>query len=304
MPSAADRLDFLPPRDGGSGRAFALALLAHALLIAALTWGVNWKRSNPDVAFQAELWSNMPPQEAAPRPVETPTPPPPPPPPPTPEVRTPPPPPAPKVDIALEQEKQRKLAQEKKAAEAERLKEKQKAELQARKDKEAEKQKAAEKKAREDLAKRKAAEDAKKLEAQKDNKDAAQQKAAQAAAEKLRQENLRRITGMAGATGNAEAKGTAQKATGGSTTYGAIVRAAIKPNVVFTEDFTGNPMAKVEVRLTLDGTVISQRLVQSSGNKAWDDAAINAIVRTRVMPRDVDGRIPDTTLILEMRPRN
>ncbi|WP_411878994.1 cell envelope integrity protein TolA [Polaromonas sp. YR568] len=306
MPSAADRLDFLPPRDGGSGRAFALALLAHALLIAALTWGVNWKRSTPDVAFQAELWTNVPAQQAAPKPVEVPTPPPPPPPPPTPtpEVRTPPPPPEPKVDIALEQEKKRKQVQEQKEAEAERLKEKQKADLQAKKVKDAEKQKAADKKAQEDLAKRKAADDAKKLEAQKDNKDAAQQKAAQAAAEKLRQENLRRITGMAGATGDADSKGTAQKSSGGSTTYGAIVRAAIKPNVVFTEEFTGNPMAKVEVRLTLDGTVISQRLVQSSGNKAWDDAAINAIVRTRVMPRDVDGRIPDTTLILEMRPRN
>jgi colicin import membrane protein len=304
MPSAADRLDFLPPRDGGSGRAFAFALLAHALLIAALTWGVNWKRSNPDVAFQAELWSNVPPQEAAPRPVEVPTPPPPPPPQPTPQVRTPPTPPDPKVDIALEQEKKRKLEQDKKAAEAERLKEKQKAELQAKKDKEAEKQKAAEKKAKEDLAKRKAAEDAKKLEAKQDEKEAAQQKAAQAAADKLRQENLRRITGMAGATGGPEAKGSAQKASGGSTTYGAIVRAAIKPNVVFTEEITGNPMAKVEVRLTLDGSIISTRLVQSSGNKAWDDAAINAIIRTRVMPKDVDGRIPDTTLILEMRPRN
>lgn len=303
MPSAADRLDFLPPRDGGSGRAFALALLAHALLIAALTWGVSWKRSTPDVAFQAELWTNVPAQQAAPKPVEVPTPPPPPPTP-TPEARTPPPPPAPKVDIALEQEKKRKLAQEQKQAEAERLKEKQKAELQAQKDKELEKQKAADKKAKEELAKRKAAEDAKKLEAQKDNKDAAQQKAAQAAAEKLRQENLRRITGMAGATGDAESKGTAQKSSGGSTTYGAIVRAAIRPNIVFAQEVEGNPIAKVEVRMTLDGTIISQRLVQSSGNKAWDEAAINAIIRTRVMPKDVDGRIPDTILILEMRAKN
>jgi len=304
MPSAADRLDFLPPRDGGSGRAFALALLAHALLIIALTWGLNWKRTSQDVAFQAELWSNVPPQEAAPKPVEVPTPPPPPPTPPTPEVRTPPPPPEPKVDIALEQEKKRKLAQEQKQAEAERLKEKQKAELQAKKDKEAEQKKAAEKKAQEDLAKRKAAEEAKKLEAQKDNKEAAQQKAAQAAAEKQRQENLRRIAGMAGATGNADSKGTAQKSSGGSATYGAIVRAAVMPNIVFTQEIQGNPTSRVEVRVTLDGAIISTRMIQSSGNKAWDDAAINAIIRTRVMPKDVDGKIPDTTLILEIKPRN
>jgi len=304
MPSAADRLDFLPPRDGGSGRAFALALLAHALLIIALTWGLNWKRTSQDVAFQAELWSNVPPQEAAPKPVEVPTPPPPPPTPPTPEVRTPPPPPEPKVDIALEQEKKRKLAQEQKQAEAERLKEKQKAELQAKKDKEAEQKKAAEKKAQENLAKRKAAEEAKKLEAQKDNKEAAQQKAAQAAAEKQRQENLRRIAGMAGATGNADSKGTAQKSSGGSATYGAIVRAAVMPNIVFTQEIQGNPTSRVEVRVTLDGAIISTRMIQSSGNKAWDDAAINAIIRTRVMPKDVDGKIPDTTLILEIKPRN
>jgi len=303
MPSAADRLDFLPPRDGGSGRAFALALLAHALLIIALTWGLNWKRTSQDVAFQAELWTNMPPVQAAPKPVEVPTPPPPPPTP-TPEARTPPPPPEPKVDIALEQEKKRKLAQAQKEAEAERLKEKQKAELQAKKDKEAEQKKAADKKAQDDLAKRKAVEDAKKLEAQKDAKEAAQQKAAQAAAEKQRQENLRRITGMAGATGNADSKGTAQKSSGGSATYGAIVRAAVMPNIVFTQEIQGNPTSKVEVRVTLDGAIISTRMIQSSGNKAWDDAAINAIIRTRVMPKDVDGKIPDTTLILEIKPRN
>jgi hypothetical protein len=53
MPSATDRLDFGPPRDAGSLRAFGLALLVHVLLIAALTWGVNWKRSDQTVSFEA-----------------------------------------------------------------------------------------------------------------------------------------------------------------------------------------------------------------------------------------------------------
>lgn len=285
MPSAADRLEFGPPRDTGYLRAFTLALLAHLLLMAALTWGVHWKRSDRAASFEAELWSSVP-QEAAPKLVETPPPPPPPPEPKAPEARVAP--PTPNVDIALEQEKKRKLAQQKKELEAQK-----------------EKEKAAEKKAREELTRRKAIEDAKKAEAKKqDDKDEAQQKLAKAAAERQRQENMRRIEGLAGATGAPEAKGSSQKASGGSTTYGAIVRAAIKPNVVFTEEIVGNPMAKVEVRLTLDGAIISQRLVQSSGNKAWDDAAVNAIIRTRVMPRDIDGRFPDTTLILEMRPKN
>ncbi|RZI98631.1 MAG: cell envelope integrity protein TolA, partial [Haliea sp.] len=137
-------------------------------------------------------------------------------------------------------------------------------------------------------------------------KEAAAKQANAKAAEQQRQDNLKRLQGLAGATGETDGNSNSRAssgARGSSTTYGAIVRAAIRPNVVFTEELVGNPMAKVEVRLTLDGTIISQRLVQSSGNKAWDDAAVNAIIRTRTMPRDVDGRIPDTTLILEMRPR-
>ena len=285
MPSAADRLEFGPPRDAGSLRAFALALLAHVLLIAALTWGVHWKRSDRAVSFEAELWSSVP-QEAAPKLVETAPPPPPPPAPAPPEVKTA---PAPDVDIALQQEKKRRLLQQQKEAE-----------LQAKKEKEKEK----EQRAKEELAKRKAAEEAQKAEAKKQEaKDQAQQKLAQAAAEKQRQENISRIAGLAGATGGAEAKGSAQKAAGPSAGYGGKIRARVLPNVVFTDEITGNPMAKVEVHLTLDGTIISQRLVQSSGNKAWDDAVIKAIIRTGTLPRDVDGRVP-TPMILEFRPKD
>lgn len=302
MPSAADRLEFGPHRDAGGPRAFGLALLVHVLLIGALTWGVNWKHSDPDMSFEAELWSSVP-QEAAPKLVETPPPPPPPPPPPEPVVKAPPPPPpAPDVDIALEREKKRKLELQKKEAELlkaqkeqERLKE-----LQAKKDKE--------QKAKEDLAKRKA-DEAKKLEAKKaedkkqDAKEAEAQKLAEAAAEKRRQENIKRAMGLAGATGGADAKGTAQKASGPSASYGGKVRAKVKPNIVFTEDIAGNPTAEVEVRTAPDGTIISQRLIKPSGNKAWDDAVIKAIIRTETMPRDVDGKVP-TPMILEFRPKD
>jgi colicin import membrane protein len=337
MPSATDRLEFAPPRAKGSLRAFVLAVLVHILLIAALTWGVNWKRSDEAASFEAELWTNVP-QQAAPKlaevspptptplppppvPVPTPAPPPPPPPPPVkaPEVKVVP--PAPDADIALEQEKKRKLQQQLKQAEAqkaEKLREKREAELQAKKEKELEKKKEKEQKAKEELQARKALEETRKAEAKKQEaKDqekqkqaaatAEKQKQSAAASEKERQAAMKRMMGLAGATGAADAKGSAQKSAGprgNSTTYGAIVRAAIKPNVVFTDEIVGNPMAKVEVRLTLDGTVISQRLIESSGNKAWDDAAIKAIIRTATMPKDIDGRIPDTTLILEMKPKN
>lgn len=296
MPSATDRLDFGPPHDAGSARAFMLALLVHALLIAALTWGINWKRSDRAVSFEAELWSSVP-QEAAPKRVEAPLPPPPPPPPKAAEVKVAP--PLPEVDIALEQEKKRKLLQQQKDAEAqqalkaEKAAEKHKAELQAKKEKEREE------KAREELARRKAAEEAKKAQA----KAQEQQKLAEAAAEKQRQDALKRMMGLAGASGSDNSKGTAQKSSGPSASYGGKVRAAVKPNVVFTDDMAGNPTAEIEVRTTLDGAIISQRLVKSSGNKAWDDAALKAVIRTGTLPRDIDGRVP-TPMILEMRPKD
>lgn len=303
MPSAADRLEFGPPRTAGSLRAFGLALLAHLLLVGALTWGVHWKRSDQAVSFEAEIWSSVP-QEAAPKLVEAPPPAPPPPavsPALAPVIKLAPPPPA--VDIALEEEKKRKLKQQKdaEAQKQDRLK----AEQQAKKVKELKEAKEAkEQQAREDLARRKALDDAKKAEAKKlDAKEQAQQKLTQAAADKRRQENINRIAGLAGATGGADAKGAAPKAGGPSAGYDGKVRAAVKPNVVFTEDIAGNPTAEVEVRTTLDGTIISQRLVKSSGNKAWDDAVIKAIIRTASLPRDIDGRVP-TPMILEFRPKD
>ena len=305
MPSVSDRLEFGPPRDPASPRAFALAMLVHVLLIAALTWGVNWKRTDNSSSFEAELWSALP-QESAPRLVETaPAPPPPPPPPPAPaprEVKVAP--PAPDVDIALEQEKKRKLLKQQREAEEEQAQDKQKAELQAKKEKEKEKEKDKAQQAKEELAQRKALEDAKKAEAKKqDAKEQAQQKLAQGAAEKQRQQNIDRIAGLAGATGGAEARGSAQKSSGPSAGYAGKVRAAVKPNVIFTDDISGNPKAEIEVRTTLDGSIVSQRLVKSSGDQAWDDAAIKAVIRTGTLPRDVDGRVP-TPMILEIRPRD
>ena len=341
-----DRPEFGPPPNARSCKALVLALVAHALLVIALTWGVSWKSSDEAAAFSAELWTGQPQQPTPPvvePPVPEPTPAPqPPPPPPAPE-----PPtrrleaPAPDVDIALEQEKKRVLlrkqqaledAAEQKAADLAakkqaklkedqlRLKKEQAAELAADKAAAVAKLKAQEiaketakqaaKEAARDAAKE-AAKDAAR-QAKDTQRKQEQQKQAASAAKAQRDANLARFNaqlnssggGGGGGGGGGSPKGVAAQGNGGSSTYGAIVKAAIKPNVVFTDEIVGNPMAKIEVRLTLDGTIISQRLVSSSGNKAWDDAAMNGITRTRVMPRDVDGRIPDTTLILEMRPKN
>ena len=41
----SERNEFAPPPQRGMGRAVALALLAHALLVAGLTFSVQWKRN-------------------------------------------------------------------------------------------------------------------------------------------------------------------------------------------------------------------------------------------------------------------
>ena len=287
MPSVDDRLDLAPRAEPGVLRSFGLALLVHFLLLSALTWGVSWKSKDTSLSFEAELWSALP-QEAAP-PLEAPPPPPP-------EPVAPPAPPAPPpkaeavpdADIAIEREKKR-LADEKKKAQA--LTEK------AEKAKKIEEtKKLAEAKAK---AANEAKAEAKKLAAQKE-----QLVKKQAALEaKQRKENMDRINAQLGATGAEDAKGSAQKASGPSASYGSKVRAKVKPNIVFTEDIAGNPVAEVEVRTTPGGTITSQRLVKSSGNKAWDDAVIKAIIRTETMPRDTDGRVP-TPMIIEFRPKD
>ena len=293
MPSALDRIDIAPPRDAGAIRSFGLALLIHAALIAALTWGVNWKRSDSTATFGAELWTNAP-QEAAP--IVT-TPPPEALPLPAPVVRQPvvqaPPEPTPNVDIALEQEKKRRQLKDQQLAQEKKEREKAKA-FQAQADK-AKLLKAEQLKA-EQLAK-----------AEQAKADALKAKQSQQVAVKQRDDNMKRLEKlMADGGGSPQGSSTNRATAGGkgsSKTYDAIANAAIMPNVVFTEAIDGNPVAVVEVRVASDGTITSTKVVKSSGNTNWDNAVLSGLIRTRVMPKDVDGRVPDTIFILSLRPR-
>jgi len=115
--------------------------------------------------------------------------------------------------------------------------------------------------------------------------------------EKMRQDNLKRIQGQAGATGGPTATGTAARDAGPSASYAGRIIARVKPNIVMTEAITGSPRAEVEVRAAPDGTIIGKRLIKSSGNKDWDEAVLRAIDRTEVLPRDTDGRVPSPIAI-------
>ena len=318
----------LPRAPGGMGLGALLALLAHGALVLALTGTVQWRTSPPEV-FSAELWSAVP-QAAAPLPAATPAPPPPPLPAPAPKVEPvpkptpappPPPPPAPlqrDADIATEQarrlEAQRK-AQEAKSAQDAKVKaelEKSKAEAEKAKAKakteddklKAEQQKIDKQKAdklKRDEAERKAAADAKaQAQAQADGKVEDDRLA------KQREENLRRMIGQAGTAepanpGTGGTGGAAQSSAPSASYVGRLI-GLIKPNIVFTGQVEGNPSAEVEVRAAAGGSIISKRLVKSSGNKDWDEAVLRAIDRTATLPSD-SGRVPPA-LILVFRPKD
>ena len=312
MNAQATHLEFAPPPAAGTVRSLGFSLFVHALLLVALTAGIQWNQDNA-LSVEAELWSAVP-QAAAPKLVEVEPPPPPPPPPPAmKEVVKPQPPTAQRdADIALakkrKQEEDKKL-EEAKEAERRRLEELKKAELKKAEEKKA-KQKAEEEKRkleaqreqeRKDKEKKeteKKDKEAKKLQEQKDTKQAADEAKK---LEAIRNDNLKRIAGLAGATGAENATGTAMRASGPSDSYGGRIRASIKPNIVFTEEVTNNNPAEVEVKCAPDGTIVGFKLVKSSGNKAWDDAVLKAIQKTEILPKDTDGRVPPL-IVLGFRP--
>jgi colicin import membrane protein len=298
MQIITDAIDFKPPRSGQWGTPVVLALVAHALLMAALTWGVHWQKEETPVAFEAEIWSALP-REAAPRAVEPPPPPPPPEPrpgprpEPKPEPKPAPPPPQPAVkapDIATEKAKKKQEEERKRELEEE------------KKEKQAKEKAEREKKAKE-LAEKKKVEEQKKLAERKKQEQERREaeRREELLADKMRRDQLARMMGQAGASGGPEAQGTAQRSEGPSSGYGARVQARVRPNIRYTEEFPRSLRTEIEVRATADGTIIGRRVVGSSGNPAWDDAALKAIDRTGSLPRDIDGRVP-SPIIIVVRP--
>ena len=297
MPSALDRIDFGPPPSAGRLRALTLAVLVHAMLIAALTWGVSWKRSDTEPSFSAELWSTTVQQAAPPAlatlpPIPTPTPLPLPSPP---KAALPPPPPpqaaptkplaVPNVDIALEQDKKRKLELQKQQREQEEAQDKRQAAMDARADKAAQ-------------AKRRA-EEAKKTEAaaldakNKATASAAASASANAAVEQQRKESLARAIRMAGAQGDESSKGSALVSSGPTAAYKNRLAALFKRNIVFSnvDSIQGNPKAEVQVKVSSTGLIMSARLSKSSGVTAWDEAVLRAVEKTERIPLDENGKV-------------
>ena len=259
-----------------------LALFVHGLLVLALTWGVQWRDQPQDLSVEAELWSAIPQpvaakgedlqsllEEVKPTPASEPAPEPPPPPP----VKVEPPKPSAQAQIAIEKQKQ-KAAQEEAAKEAKAMRE-----AKLKEAKKADKAK--------ELAKLKE-EEAKKAEARY-------------------QEEVKRLRGLADATGTPVDKGKAPIAAAPSASYLGKLRAKVKPNIVFSDtqllSLVGNPAAEVEVTCSPSGQIIGAKLTVSSGNPAWDQAVLNAVEKTGSLPRDENGNVPGKIAFL-FRPRD
>lgn len=303
-----------PPRERGTGRAFVFALVMHVLLGFFLYHGIQWQNSTPEGA-EAELWTEVP-DSAIPRL---------PPPPPVP-VAPAPPLPDERADIALqekkrqqqeaarqaqlaEQQRQQKL-QAQQEAEARRQQQlaEQAAQLAAQKAaaaKQKQQQQQADKLKQQQLAERQEQQKQAQADAQKkaDEQKAAKAKAqADAAAQTKKLDSERRarlaqMQGMAGgegSTGNGLGKTGTGSGSGGNATspgYADKVRRVVRPNISWGGETEGLETV-ISVRCSPTGTLLSATISHSSGNPAWDDAALRAVQRSDPMPQDIDGKTP------------
>lgn len=320
MPTALNPLNPLqvprevlrPPSSDSPRTGLAMSVLAHALLVAGLTLGVQWHSNDEPDGVEAELWSAVP-QLAAPRAEPPPEPqpeasppPPPAPPPPEPMRKAPAPPPPPtaaerEAEIATERAEKLKREKERQEAEDQRARERRQ---QAEKDKKAQAEKERQERAKAEQEARQKAEQKAEQEAKQKAQQAkaAEQKRLQAEAaqrEKLRQEQIQRMQAQLGGTGGPDSVGTAARSSGPSSGYAGRIRAYIKSQNrgLLTSDVPGNPEAEIEVTLAPDGTIRSAKVLKSSGSAVWDDLARRAVERTGSLPQDVDGRVPPLMVI-------
>jgi len=277
---------FERPNEPGKPFALAFTFLVHAGLIAALFFGVQWKRSKPEV-MEVELWSARP----APAVVVAEPPPPPPPevkPDPKPEPKPEPKPipkaepePPKKPDIAIKEEKKPPKPEPKKPepkSEAPKPKPEPKPEPKKPEPKKPEPTPEPKPQPKapnfDDLLKRESAE-------LKPRNNSAQQMANAAAAE-------------------SEQRASASRK--GMKDYAARIRGKVKGNIVLPPNIQGNPEAIFELDQLPTGEVLSVKLKRSSGNQGLDQAIERAILKSSPLPKPDDPALFQRTLEIKYKP--
>jgi len=112
-----------------------------------------------------------------------------------------------------------------------------------------------------------------------------------------RQAEERRQTEIARLTGQVSGAARAQSASPGviSNAYSALIKACIRPNIVFAvpEGTSDQVYAEFKVELLPTGEQAAPpQLAKPSGLPGYDDAAERAIIRCDPFPRDRDGTVP------------
>jgi TonB family protein len=75
-------------------------------------------------------------------------------------------------------------------------------------------------------------------------------------------------------------------------------------NITFTDRISTNPETRVLVVTNSEGLILSRKITQSSGIKAWDEAVLRAIDKTVRLPKDENGRMPDDGFNIAFRPKD
>jgi len=276
------------PEEPGKKYALTFTLLVHVGLLAFLFFGVQWKRSQPDVV-EVELWSSRPTQA-----VQALAPPPPPPqtkpepqPEPKPVVKPEPkplPPPPQKPDIAIKEEKKPPKPEPKKPEPEPKKPEPPKPEP-----KKPEPPKPEPKKP-----------EPPRPEAKPEPKapDFSEMLKREAAERSPRPNNSQQLAKAAAA--EAEQRAAAGKK--GLLDYAAKIRQKVKGNISLPPNIQGNPEAIFEVNQLPTGEVLEVKLKRSSGNPSLDAAIERAILKSSPLPKPDDPALFRRDLEIKYKP--
>ena len=116
---------------------------------------------------------------------------------------------------------------------------------------------------------------------------------------KLHDENMKRMMGQMDAP--ATNTGRAAHSSGQSANWYGRIATLINQHLVYAGSTDGLHPPEIQIRLGVDGTILSQRITKSSGNATYDDAVLRAVIGTHALPRDTDGTMP-TELLLAFNP--
>lgn len=253
-----------------------LAALLHVLFIGFLIFSVNWKSHTPQPVM-ADLWESLPPPSPAQSKIQ-------PAPRPEPEPLVKPAPTVPDPDIALQQKKKQQLAHEQQTQ----LAQQKRAEDKQREKQQLEKQQAQRREASRMLEQEKQQAALRKQEELKRKQEALRQLNQQQMRDTMNQELARETSQLRQA---AQASRLAGEQSRMEADYQERIRSKIASMLILPENLTGNPKATFMVTVLPSGEVTQVRLVNSSGQPAYDTAVERAILKAVPFPLPPDKTV-------------